>query len=323
MPNKPIHDTVKKFKSSDVRTAMIYWRDEIPEDYHGKDVIIGKWLGELFHTLTDQYYTQSTRSQYYFPDVKPEGGFDKHICPGHWQGYRWAIQNFTNPGDMVLDPTCGTGTAVVESINHGRNAIGIELEFSEITKRTIQTQYDRADKIGNVVPLGNGTIINGDARDLNELLHEKGFIGEEIFDLVINGTPYPVLGSAQSDAPERGYTSAGKGASITYGKSKNVGVLKGQKYWDTVLAIYTSAINKLKPGGKFITIIKDPTQNKKPYLLHKMIADMLIEHLPVKPYGTFVHKHLPYTLFMNTYPKQHPDAQQIPLYQTGTVLEKY
>ena len=46
MPNKPKHNTVKKFGSSDVRTAMIYWRDEIPEDYHGKDVIIGEWLGE-------------------------------------------------------------------------------------------------------------------------------------------------------------------------------------------------------------------------------------------------------------------------------------
>ena len=295
MPTKPKHNTIKKSNSSDVRTAMIYWRDEIPEDYHGKDVIIGEWLGELFHTLTDQYYTQSMRSQYYFPDVKPEGGFDKHICPGHWQGYRWAVQNFTDYGDWVLDPTAGTGTAVVESIN----------------------QYDRADKIGSLVPLGEGRIITGDARDLHE------HVGDQQFDMVINGTPYPVLGSAQSDAPERGYTSAGKGASITYGKSKNVGVLKGQKYWDTVLAIYTSAIEKLKPGGKFITIIKDPTQNKKPYLLHKMIADMLIEHLPVKPYGTFVHKHLPYTLFMNTYPKQHPDAQQIPLYQTGTVLEKY
>jgi hypothetical protein len=48
-----------------------------------------------------------------------------------------------------------------------------------------------------------------------------------------------------------------------------------------------------------------------------------MENLPVKPYGTFVHKHLPQTLFMNTYPKQWPDAKQIPLYQTGTVLEKY
>ena len=318
---KSKYDTLKKFSVSDVRTAMIYSRDEIPEDYHAKDVIIGEWLGELYHTLTDQYYTQSMRSQYYFPDVKPEGGFDKHICPGHWQGYRWAVQNFTNPGDMVLDPTVGTGTAVVESINHGRNAIGIELEFCDITKRTIQVQYDRADEVGSVVPLGNGTIINGDARELDSLLHEKGFIGEEMFDLVINGTPYPVLGGGQSDAPERGYTSAGKGATIQYGKSKNVGVLKGQKYWDTVLAIYTAAINKLKPGGKFITIIKDPTQNKKPYLLHKMIADMLIEHLPVKPYGTFVHRHLPQTLFMNTYPKRYPEVK-LPLYQTGTVLEK-
>ncbi len=314
---QPKHDTIKKFAASDVRTAMIFDRPEIPEDYHGKDVIIGEWLGELFHTPTDQYYTQSTRSQYYFPDVKPEGGFDKHICPGHWSGYRWAVQNFTEYGDWVLDPTVGTGTAVVESINHGRNAIGIELEFSEITNRTIQTQYDRADKIGSLVPLGEGRIITGDARDLHE------HVGDQQFDMVINGTPYPVLGGGQSDAPERGYTSRNQGATIQYQKDKNVGVLKGQVYWDTILQIYSAAIEKLKPGGKFITLIKDPTQNKKPYLLHKMIADMLMEHLPVKPYGTFIHKHLPATIFMNTYPKQWPEAKQIPLYQTGTVLEKY
>lgn len=283
---------------------------EIPEDYHGKDIIIGDWLGEVYHTPTDQYYTQSTRSQYYFPDVKPEGGFDKHICPGHWSGYRWAVQQFTNPGDYVLDPTVGTGTAVVESMNHGRHGVGIELEFSEITRRTIQVQTDRGAP-------GNGTIIEGDARDLHE------HVGDQQFDMVINGTPYPVLGGGQSDAPERGMTSKGLGASIQYQKDKNVGVLKGKVYWETILAIYTAAIDKLKPGGKFITLIKDPTQKKAPWLLHKMVAELLMENLPVKPYGTFVHKHLPQTLFMNTYPKQWPDAKQIPLYQTGTVLEKY
>ena len=118
-------------------------------------------------------------------------------------------------------------------------------------------------------------------------------------------------------------TSKGLGASIQYQKDKNVGVLKGKVYWETILAIYTAAIDKLKPGGKFITLIKDPTQKKAPWLLHKMVAELLMENLPVKPYGTFVHKHLPQTLFMNTYPKQWPDAKQIPLYQTGTVLEKY
>lgn len=290
-------------------TDELFDRKEIPEDYHGKDIIIGDWLGEVYHTPTDQYYTQSTRSKYYFPDVKPEGGFDKHICPGHWSGYRYAIQKFTKPGDRVLDPTVGTGTAVVESMNHGRHGVGIELEFSDITRRTIKVQEERGAP-------GTGLIIEGDARDLHE------HVGDQQFDMIINGTPYPVLGGGQSDAPERGMTSKGLGASIQYEKDKNVGVLKGQLYWDTILEIYTASIEKLKSGGKFITLIKDPTQKKAPYLLHKMVAEMLMEHCAVKPYGTFIHRHLPQTLFMNTYPKQWPDAKQIPLYQTGTVLEK-
>lgn len=300
-------DTIKKVGITD----KLYHRMEIPEDYHGKDIIIGDWLGEVYHTPTNQYYTQSTRRQYYYPDVEPEGGFDKHICPGHWSGYRWAVQQFTKPGDYVLDPTVGTGTAVVESMNHGRHGVGIELEFSEITRRTIQVQVDRGAE-------GTGKIIEGDARDLHE------HVGDQMFDMVINGTPYPVLGGGQADAPERGYTSIHKGEhDIYYQKDKNVGVLKGQVYWDTILSIYTAAIDKLKPGGKFITLIKDPTQKKQPWLLHKMVADLLMENLPVKPYGTFIHKHLPATIFMNTYPKQWPEAKQIPLYQTGTVLEKY
>lgn len=307
---KPKHDTIKKVGITD----KLYHRMDMPEDYHGKDIVIGEWLGEVYHTPTDQYYTQSTRRQYYYPEEKPEGGFDKHICPGHWSGYRWAVQNFTKPGDYILDPTVGTGTAVVEAINHGRNAIGIELEFSEITKRTIQVQYDRKENPAT----GVGTIIEGDARDLEE------HVGPGEFDMVINGTPYPVLGSGQADSPERGYNSKTKGSeNIYYQKDKNVGVLKGQVYWDTILDIYAAAIEKLKPGGKFITLIKDPTQNKEPYLLHQMVAEMLMANLSVKPYGTFIHKHLPYTIFMNTYPKQWPEAKQIPLYQTGTVLEKY
>jgi hypothetical protein len=53
-----------------------------------------------------------------------------------------------------------------------------------------------------------------------------------------------------------------------------------------------------------------------------MIAEYMMESAPLKYYGTFIHKHLPSTLFMNTYPKRYPEVK-IPLYQTGTVLEKY
>jgi len=295
----------------------LHSRADIPDDYHCTcDLCTKNFLGEIYHTPTDQYYTNYTRNSYYFPDEKPPGGFDKHICPGHWSGYRWAIQNLTEPGDTVFDPTVGTGTAIVEAINNGRNGVGIELEFAEITKRTVQVQIERG------TAKGDSHVIEGDARELDLLLNDNGHIGNGVFNLIVNGTPYPVLGGGQSDAPERGYTSKGRGASITYQKDKSVGILKGKEYWKTIGCIYSKAIDKLKPGGKFVTIIKDPTQNKEAYLLHKMIAEYMMESAPLKYYGTFIHKHLPSTLFMNTYPKRYPEVK-IPLYQTGTVLEKY
>ena len=39
----------------------------------------------------------------------------------------WFIDLFTDPGDVVLDPFAGSGTAVFAALAMGRNAIGIEL----------------------------------------------------------------------------------------------------------------------------------------------------------------------------------------------------
>jgi len=304
-------------------TDKLYHRESVPNDYHCDcNYCKDNFMGEIFHTPTGEYYTQTSRKKYYFPDVKPEGGFDKHICPGHWSGYRWAVQNLTKPGDTVFDPTVGTGTAIVEAINAGRNGVGIELEFPHITKRSVDVQYERG------TATGKGTVIQGDARNQIDLLEQNGFSGE-CFDLVVTGSPYPVLGGRQSDAPERpgkrddGDFSKGKKENeVIYKNDKNAGVLKGAAYWDLIEELYVKSISKLKPGGKFVTIIKDPTQNKKPYLLHKYITDIVMATNPMEYYGSFIHRHLPYTFFMNTYQKQNPEVEIIPYYQTAIVLQK-
>ena len=50
------------------------------------------------------------------------------------------IKLYTKPGDTVLDPFLGTGTAVLAAINLGRNAIGYEVrpEMKEVIKRKVE-----------------------------------------------------------------------------------------------------------------------------------------------------------------------------------------
>lgn len=52
---------------------------------------------------------------------------------------RWLIQNFTNEGDLIYDPFCGTGTTLVQSKLLGRNYIGSDVvqECVDITNQTL------------------------------------------------------------------------------------------------------------------------------------------------------------------------------------------
>jgi DNA modification methylase len=54
--------------------------------------------------------TPQARLQYY-PEWLPE----------------WSILAFTQPGDAVLDPFLGSGTTAEVALQHGRNAVGIEM----------------------------------------------------------------------------------------------------------------------------------------------------------------------------------------------------
>ena len=52
---------------------------------------------------------------------------DKYPAKMIPQMARFLIEEVSEPGDTVLDPFCGSGTAVREAINLGRNAIGLDV----------------------------------------------------------------------------------------------------------------------------------------------------------------------------------------------------
>ncbi|MDE8535591.1 site-specific DNA-methyltransferase, partial [Staphylococcus aureus] len=67
-----------------------------------------------------------------------------HPAPFPGQLARDHILTWSNPGDLVLDPMCGSGTTCVQAIENGRQFLGFELS---------QTYVDEANqRIGGARP---------------------------------------------------------------------------------------------------------------------------------------------------------------------------
>lgn len=78
---------------------------------------------------------------------------------------RQAIETYTQPGGLVIDPMCGIGTTLVEAAHLDRRAIGIELEprWAAIAARNITLARDQG-------ATGRALAMRGDARQLARTL---------------------------------------------------------------------------------------------------------------------------------------------------------
>lgn len=309
------------FENNITKTEPMQKRMTIPADLHWKEELESKmknegfkYLGEIFCNDSNKYYSARGGKKY-----RPKHD-NKHLDEGHYQGYRFAVHELTEPGDWVFDPTVGSGTAIIESINNGRNAIGIELEWPEMCQLNVDFQKEDAT--------GEGIVISGNAGNLTNLLAPyKDKFGE--FSLIVNGTPYPVIGGKTSDAPERknknketGKLEKIEGTSDTYEHSDSFGLLKWNgRYEEFITKMYVDAAKFLKPGGFLVTIIKDPVSKKKAFPLQRFVSEWTKEAAGLKDYGFYLHRHAPETMFMNTYNKRFPDVV-IPKYQIGYILQK-
>jgi DNA modification methylase len=96
------------------------------------------------------------------------------------------IEFFTKPGQTVLDPMAGTGSALVAALRSGRNSYGIELNpaYAEIARQVVAEERAR---LGEAAAILTAEVITGNAAHIAQHVAACHI---PLIDYVITSPPY-------------------------------------------------------------------------------------------------------------------------------------
>jgi tRNA G10 N-methylase Trm11 len=171
---------------------------------------------------------------------------------------RYAINTYTDPGDVVLDPMAGIGTTVVEAMHLGRDGVGVEYEDRWAALAAVNIAL--AERQGAT---GTGEVYTGDSRQLPVLLppQVRGKVA-----LVVTSPPYgpSTHGHVRTPGPRRGKVQK---VHHRYGGSDNL----AYRDHDTLAVgfgeILAGCRAVLRPGGHVVI-------TARPYRRHGELVDI-------------------------------------------------
>jgi hypothetical protein len=160
----------------------------------------------------------------------------------------YAIDHYTQPGDLVLDPMCGIGTTLVEAVHAGRRAVGIEYEphWVDVARANLALARDAG------VP-HEGRVFHGDARQIASLLPPE-YLGQAT--LVVTSPPYgPSTHGQVAVSPGAGVQKYHHlyGNTLDRGNLANIGHHRLLAGFTRILAGLTTY---LRPGGHIAITIR-------------------------------------------------------------------
>jgi modification methylase len=178
---------------------------------------------------------------------------------------RRAIETYSEPGDLVVDPMCGIGTTLVEASGLGRRAVGVELEERWARLASANLDHVHTDRHTRALAL----VAEGDARELPRVLPTRARrllegepradvrpIGSGAVDLILTSPPYAC---EIADVNEIGGPEPLRRADTTnYSRDRsNLGHARGDSYLTAMSDVYRACATVLKPGGFLVAVTKD------------------------------------------------------------------
>jgi modification methylase len=186
--------------------------------------------------LTCQQPSRDQRRGRYVPESSTHPGKMLPHLAAH------AIASYTAPGDLVLDPMCGSGTTLVEAMHLGRDAIGVDIEprFTRMTEANVALARSHG-------ATGTAKVITGDATRLLNLAPASA-VGQ--VGLVLTSPPY---GRSTHGLVRATNTGVSKRAHH-YGDREhgNLAYAGWSRLLDGFAAILAASYQLLRPGGTVV-----------------------------------------------------------------------
>jgi len=176
-----------------------------------------------------------------------------------------AIESYSEPDDLVVDPMCGIGTTLVEASDLGRRAVGVELEARWARLARANLDHVHAGRRTRSLAL----VAQGDARELPRVLTVQARrlleaersdtarpIASGSVDLILTSPPYAC---EVADVNEIGGPEPLRRADTTnYSRDRsNLGYARGDGYLAAMGDVYRACAAVLKPGGFMVAVTKD------------------------------------------------------------------
>lgn len=169
----------------------------------------------------------------------------------------WAqhmIQNYTSPGDWILDPMAGEGTTNIEASRLGRNSIAIDIDAGCV--RRMEKNSELLQKSGQAK--GEIKVFKADAREMPSL-------GRQV-DAIIFSPPYGGMVGAHHHGVKYGNNKPREYDVHWKGKAQLMG--GGANFEQDMTQVFKECHKALKPSGLMVFNVKHQVSYKEAKLIH-------------------------------------------------------
>jgi DNA modification methylase len=181
------------------------------------------------------------------------------------------IEFFTKPGQVVLDPMAGTGSALVAALRCGRHSYGVELnpKYAEIARQVVAEERAASSASQDL----KAEVILGDAARLGEIIARCQI---PPVDYVITSPPYwDMLHARGAETQQK--RRAASGLDVFYSDDPNDlgNVHNYGEFVERLSVIYEQLQPFLKPRAYITIIVKNVKKGGKIYPLAWDLASRL------------------------------------------------